>query len=60
MEINVLGDDKYQVIHDGRVDVMSLLEVCLLLSTPIKEEEKKNVQEEVEEFWNSLPAYPRM
>lgn len=61
MEINPIGNEKYQVIHDGRMDIMSLDEVMFLLSQPVPEapkvEKKKSPQELMEEFWASEPWY---
>ena len=61
MVINKLEDNKYHVIHDGRVDIMTLDEVMELLSRPDpKPEQEHPTQEEWEEFWASQPHYPRM
>lgn len=61
MVINKLEDNKYHVIHDGRVDIMTLDEVMELLSRPEpKAEYESPTQEEWEEFWASQPHYPRM
>ena len=61
MEINPIGNEKYQVINDGRMDVMSLDEVMFLLSQPVPEapkvEKKKTPQELMEEFWAGEPWY---
>lgn len=61
IEIYQLEDNKFQVLHDDRVDIMNLDEVMLLLSTPaLKAKAEKNLQMQLEEFWNSYPVYPRM
>ena len=61
IEIYQLEDSKFQVLHDDRVDIMNLDEVMLLLSTPaLKAKAEKNLQMQLEEFWNSYPVYPRM
>lgn len=61
IEIYQLEDSKFQVLHDDRVDIMNLDEVMLLLSTPApKAKAEKEVQMQLEEFWNSYPVYPRM
>ena len=60
MEINRLGEDKYEVIHDGKVEVLSLNEVVVLLSQPETHNKDKTIQEQLEEFWRDCPAYPRM
>ena len=61
MVINKLEDNKYHVIHDGRVDVMTLDEVMALLNEPApKVEYEAPTQEEWDEFWARQPAYPRM
>ena len=59
MTIEYLEEDKYQVSHDGKVDIMSLNEVMFLLATPVKEKVKGHY-EELEEFWDSAPGYARM
>ena len=63
IEVSRLEDNKFQVLHDGRVDIMNLDEVVVLLSTPAPEAEKEdeqNFQMQLEEFWASEPIYPRM
>lgn len=65
IEIYQLEDNKFQVLHDDRVDIMNLDEVMLLLSTPAQKakaekEDEQNLQMQLEEFWNSYPVYPRM
>lgn len=62
IEVYRLEDNKFQVLHDGHVDIMTLDEVMVLLSTPIPEEreDKQNFQMQLEEFWNSYPVYPKM
>ena len=65
IEIYQLEDNKFQVLHDDRVDIMNLDEVMLLLSTPApktkaEKEDEQNLQMQLEEFWNSYPVYPRM
>ena len=61
IEIYQLEDSKFQVLHDDRVDIMNLDEVMLLLSMPaLKAKAEKEVQMQLEEFWNSYPVYPRM
>lgn len=60
MEINPLGNDRFQVIQEGRVDVMSLHEVMVLLSQPVESKPQKiekTPQEQMEEFWASEPWY---
>ena len=61
MEITILENGKYHVIHDGRVDVMTLDEVMFLLSHPAPTYHvDDNYQMRMEEFWDSKPIYPRM
>lgn len=65
IEIYQLEDNKFQVLHDDRVDIMNLDEVMFLLSTPAQKakaekEDEQNLQMQLEEFWNSYPVYPRM
>lgn len=65
IEIYQLEDNKFQVLHDDRVDIMNLDEVMLLLSMPApkakaEKEDEQNLQMQLEEFWNSYPVYPRM
>ena len=58
MEVIPLGNDKFQVLHDGYMDVLTLDEVMFLLSRPVPTVEKqKTKQEELEEFWASEPWY---
>lgn len=65
IEVYQLEDNKFQVLHDGHVDIMTLDEVMVLLSTPVsktkaEKEDEQNFQMQLEEFWNSYPVYPRM
>jgi hypothetical protein len=65
IEVSRLEDNKFQVLHDGRVDIMNLDEVVVLLSTPApkaeaEKEDEQNFQMQLEEFWASEPIYPRM
>lgn len=65
IEIYRLEDNKFQVLHDDRVDIMNLDEVMILLSTPAlkakaEKEDEQNLQMQLEEFQNSYPVYPRM
>lgn len=55
MEVNRIADYEYEVIIDGKRSVMDLERLMRLLSSPI---EKKPVKSEMEEFWESEPAYP--
>ena len=56
MIVNKIDNDRYQVIHDGKNEVMSLDEVMALLSRPVPRPQTE--QEKMEEFWGSEPAYP--
>jgi hypothetical protein len=61
IEVSQLEDNKFQVLHDNRMDIMNLDELMFLLSKPApKEESEKDFQKQLEEFWDSCPAYPRM
>ena len=55
MEVNRIGEYEYQVIINGQSKKMGLNELMILLSSPIEENHFKN---EMEEFWESEPAYP--
>lgn len=55
MEVNRIGEYEYQVIINGQSKKMGLDELMILLSFPIKGNQRKN---EMEEFWESEPAYP--
>lgn len=55
MEVNRIADYEYEVIIDGQRTIMDLEKLMRLLSSPIKKEPVKN---EMEEFWESEPAYP--
>lgn len=55
MEVNRIGEYEYQVIINGQSKKMGLNELMSLLSSPIKKNHSKN---EMEEFWESEPAYP--
>ena len=55
MEVNRIADYEYEVIIDGQRTIMDLEKLMRLLSSPIKKEPVKN---EIEEFWESEPAYP--
>ena len=56
MIVNKIDNDRYQVIHDGKNEMLSLDEVMVLLSRPIPRPQTE--QEKMEEFWESEPAYP--
>lgn len=58
MEINALGNDKFEVNYDGKNEVLTLDEVMFLLSRPAPRKEMTH-QERMEEFWRSEPAYPK-
>lgn len=65
IEIYQIEDNKFHVLHDHHMDVMTLDEVLLLLSTPTsktkaEKEDEQNFQMQLEEFWNDYPVYPRM
>ena len=55
MEVNRIGEYEYQVIINGQSKKMGLDELMILLSSPIEGNRFKN---EMEEFWESEPAYP--
>ena len=55
MEVNRIGEYEYQVIINGQSKKMGLDELMILLSSPIEGNHSKN---EMEEFWESEPAYP--
>ena len=55
MEVNRIADYEYEVIIDGERSVMDLERLMRLLSSPI---ERKPVESEMEEFWESEPIYP--
>ena len=55
MEVNRIGEYEYQVVINGQSKKMGLDELMILLSSPIKGNQCKN---EMEEFWESEPAYP--
>ena len=55
MEVNRIGEYEYQVVINGQSKKMGLNELMILLSSPIEENHSKN---EMEEFWESEPAYP--
>ena len=49
MEVIPLGNDKFQVLHDGYMDVLTLDEVMFLLSRPVPTVEKqKNEKKDAE------------
>lgn len=56
MIVNKIDNDRYQVIHDGMNEILSLDEVMALLSKPMPRPQTE--QERMEEFWASEPAYP--
>ena len=55
MEVNRIGEYEYQVAINGQSKKMGLDELMILLSSPIEGNYSKN---EMEEFWESEPAYP--
>lgn len=56
MIVNKIDNDRYQVIHDGKNEIMSLDEVMALLSRPVPRPQTE--REKMEEFWESEPVYP--
>ena len=55
MEVNRIADYEYEVIIDGQRTTMDLERLMRLLSSPM---ERKPTKNEMEEFWESEPAYP--
>jgi len=56
MIVNKIDNDRYQVIHDGKNEILTLDEVMVLLSKPLTRVQTE--QERMDEFWESEPAYP--
>lgn len=56
MEVNRIADYEYEVIIDGQRTIMDLERLMRLLSSPV---ERKSTKNEMEEFWESEPAYPK-
>ena len=54
MEVNRIADYEYEVIIDGKRSIMDFEKLMRLLSSPI---ERKSEKSEMEEFWESEPAY---
>jgi hypothetical protein len=54
MEVNRIADYEYEVIIDGQRSIMDFEKLMRLLSSPVK---KKSTKNEMEEFWESEPAY---
>lgn len=55
MEITRITDYEYEVVINGHRTTMDLEDLVRLLSSPVERESTKN---EMEEFWESEPAYP--
>ena len=55
MEITRITDYEYEVVINGHRTTMDLEGLVRLLSSPVERESTKN---EMEEFWESEPAYP--
>ena len=54
MEVSRIADYEYEVIIDGKRSIMDFEKLMRLLSSPIERKQTKN---EMEEFWESEPAY---
>lgn len=54
MEISRITDYEYEVVVNGQRTTMYLEDLMRLLSSPVEREYTKN---EMEEFWESEPAY---
>ena len=54
MEISRITDYEYEVVINGQRTTMYLEDLMRLLSSPVERESTKN---EMEEFWESEPAY---
>ena len=54
MEISRITDYEYEVVVNGQRTTMYLEDLMRLLSSPAERESTKN---EMEEFWESEPAY---
>ena len=55
MEITRIADYEYEVVINGQRTTMDLEDLVRLLSSPV---ERKSTKKEMEEFWESEPAYP--
>lgn len=55
MEITRIADYEYEVVINGQRTTMDLEDLVRLLSSPV---ERKSTKNEMEEFWESEPAYP--
>ncbi len=55
MEITRIADYEYEVVINGHRTTMNLEDLVRLLSSLV---ERKSTKNEMEEFWESEPAYP--
>ena len=55
MEIPRITDYEYEVVINGQRTTMDLEDLVRLLSSLV---ERKSTKNEMEEFWESEPAYP--
>ena len=55
MEITRITDYEYEVVINGQRTTMDLEDLVRLLSSLV---ERKSTKNEMEEFWESEPAYP--
>lgn len=55
MEITRITDYEYEVVINGHRTTMDLEDLVRLLSSSV---ERKSTKNEMEEFWESEPAYP--
>lgn len=55
MEITRIADYEYEVVINGYRTTMNLEDLVRLLSSLV---ERKSTKNEMEEFWESEPAYP--
>lgn len=58
--IEQIDENKFHVTCGAQNGIMTTEEVVKLLTTDRKIVEEKSFQEQLEEFWASVPVYPRM
>lgn len=58
--IEQIDENKFYVTCGAQNGIMTTEEVVKLLTTDRKIVEEKSFQEQLEEFWASVPVYPRM
>ena len=60
LSIEQLDDNKFKVLEGHTLTILTREQLIHMLCNPPEKVQEKNFQEQLEEFWESEPIYPRM